>query len=69
MLMFMWLIQSGTLTVVVLEFMVPGHSYLPCDRKFGQLEQESVFNALMDFSDSGEAQAKLQMDFLPDGSS
>jgi len=34
----MWLIQSGTLTRVVLEFMVPGHSYLPCDRKFGQLE-------------------------------
>ena len=38
--MFMWLIQSGTLTVVVLEFMVPGHSYLPCDRKFGLLEKE-----------------------------
>ena len=38
--MFMWLIQSGTLTQVVLEFMVPGHSYLPCDRKFGQLETQ-----------------------------
>ena len=38
--MFMWLIQSGTLTQVVLEFMVPGHSYLPCDRQFGILEKQ-----------------------------
>ena len=38
--MFMWLIQCGILNVVVLEFMVPGHSYLPCDRKFGVLEKK-----------------------------
>ena len=38
--MFMWLIQCGILSVVVLEFMVPGHSYMPCDRKFGELENK-----------------------------
>ena len=37
-LMFMYLVQSGILEEVHLEFMVPGHSYLPCDRGFGVLE-------------------------------
>ena len=36
----MWLIHSGILVEVKLEFMVPGHSMLPCDRRFGVLEKE-----------------------------
>ena len=38
--MFLWLIQCGLLSVVVLEFMVPEHSYMPCDCKFGELEKK-----------------------------
>ena len=37
--MFMWLIHSGILVEVRLEFMLPGHSMLPCDRRFGVLEK------------------------------
>ena len=35
----MWLIQSGILQEVRLEFLVSGHSYMPCDRVFGVLEK------------------------------
>ena len=38
--MFLWLIHGGVLIEVHLEFMVPGHSYLPCDRSFGVLEKK-----------------------------
>ena len=38
--MFLWLIQCGIIITVHLEFMVPGHSYMPCDRKFGELERK-----------------------------
>ena len=38
-LMFMYLIQEGTLKEVHLDFMVSGHSFLPCDRGFGRLEK------------------------------
>ena len=37
-LMFMYLIQQGILKEVHLDFMVSGHSYLPCDRGFGNIE-------------------------------
>ena len=37
--MFLWLIQNGILVEVHLEFMVPGHSMMPCDRCFGVLEK------------------------------
>ena len=36
----MWLIQSGFLFDVHMEFLVKGHSYLPCDRVFGVLEKK-----------------------------
>ena len=36
----MWLIHQGVLTEVHLEFMIPGHSYMPCDRTFGTLEKK-----------------------------
>ena len=36
----MWLIQSGILLEVYLEYLVSGHSYLPCDRVFGVLEKK-----------------------------
>ncbi|MCP4274201.1 MAG: hypothetical protein GY781_19940 [Gammaproteobacteria bacterium] len=39
-LMFMYLIQAGVLEEVNLEFMVAGHSFLPCDRGFGVLEKK-----------------------------
>ena len=38
--MFLWLIHQGVLTEVHLEFMIPGHSYMPCDRTFGTLEKK-----------------------------
>ena len=38
--MFLWLIQRGFLSVVHLEFMLPGHSMMPCDRAFGVLEKD-----------------------------
>ena len=38
--MFLWLIHRGFLAVVHLEFMLPGHSMMPCDRSFGVLEKE-----------------------------
>ena len=38
-LMFMYLVQSGVLDEVHLDFMVPGHSFLPCDRGFGAIER------------------------------
>ena len=37
--MFMFLIQKRILIEVNLDFMVSGHSYLPCDRGFGNIEQ------------------------------
>ena len=37
-LCFMWLIHLGMLEEVHLEFLVSGHSYMPCDRCFGTLE-------------------------------
>ena len=38
--MFLWLIHQGILVEVHLEFMVPGHSFMPCDRSFGVLEKK-----------------------------
>ena len=38
-LMFMFLVQKGILKEVHLDFMVSGHSYLPCDRGFGVIER------------------------------
>ena len=38
-LCFMWLIHLGILKEVHLEFLVPGHSFMPCDRCFGTLEK------------------------------
>ena len=38
--MFLWMIHQGILTEVHLEFMIPGHSYMPCDRTFGTLEKK-----------------------------
>ena len=38
--MFLWLIHQGFLVEVHLEFMVPGHSFMPCDRSFGVLEKK-----------------------------
>ena len=38
-LCFMWLIQLGILQEVHLEFLVAGHSFMPCDRCFGTLEK------------------------------
>ena len=35
----MFLIQSKILKEVHLDFMVSGHSYLPCDRGFGHIEK------------------------------
>ena len=37
--MFMFLVQDGILDEVHLDFMVPGHSFLPCDRGFGTIER------------------------------
>ena len=36
----MWLIHSNMLLEVRLEFLVRGHSYMPCDRVFGVLEKK-----------------------------
>ena len=38
-LMFMFLVQKGILKEVHMDFMVSGHSYLPCDRGFGVIEK------------------------------
>ena len=38
-LMFMFLVEKGILKEVHLDFMVSGHSYLPCDRGFGVIER------------------------------
>ena len=38
--MFLWLIQNGILVEVHLEFMVSGHSMMPCDSTFGVLEKK-----------------------------
>ena len=38
--MFLLLIQDGYLELVHLEFMVSGHSMMPCDRTFGVLEKK-----------------------------
>ena len=38
--MSLWLIQDGYLKEVHLEFMVSGHSMMPCDRTFGTLEKK-----------------------------
>ena len=40
MLMFLLLIHSDILEEVQLVFMVPGHSYLPCDAGFGTIETQ-----------------------------
>ena len=37
-LMFMFLVQKGILKEVHMDYMVSGHSYLPCDRGFGVIE-------------------------------
>ena len=34
------LLHKDILQEITIEFMVPGHSYLPCDRTFGQIEQK-----------------------------
>lgn len=36
----MRLVQSGELDTVTIEFMVAGHSFLPCDRTFGNIEKK-----------------------------
>ena len=38
--MCLWFIHSGILLEVHLEFLVSGHSYMPCDRVFGVLEKK-----------------------------
>ena len=38
-LMFMFLVARGILQEVHMDFMVSGHSYLPCDRGFGVIER------------------------------
>ena len=38
-LMFMFLVEKGILKEVHMDFMVSGHSYLPCDRGFGVIER------------------------------
>ena len=38
--MFLWMIHQGILAEVHLEFMIPGHSMMPCDRTFGALEKK-----------------------------
>ena len=49
----MYLIQDGWLDEVHLEYMVAGHSFLPCDRGFGVLENKfkkvEVINAPQDY--------------------
>ena len=49
----MYLIQDGWLEEVHLEYMVAGHSFLPCDRGFGVLENKfkkvEVINAPQDY--------------------
>ena len=49
----MYLIQDGWLDEVHLEYMVAGHSYLPCDRGFGVLENKfkkvEIINAPSDY--------------------
>ena len=37
--MFMFLVQEGILREVHMDFMVSGHSFLPCDRGFGNIER------------------------------
>ena len=36
----MRLIQAGDLETITLQFMVAGHSYMPCDRTFGTIEKK-----------------------------
>lgn len=51
----MFLIQKGVLKEVHLDFMVSGHSFLPCDRGFGIIElacrKTEVINGPADYAD------------------
>ena len=38
--MCMYLIQKEVVDEIKIEWMVPGHSFMPCDRGFGRVEQQ-----------------------------
>lgn len=38
-LMAMYVVQSGIVNKIRFQYMLPGHSFLPCDRDFGNMEK------------------------------
>lgn len=38
-LMAMYAVQDGLVNKITFQYMLPGHSFLPCDRGFGNIEK------------------------------